>query len=143
MTMSIDRLTALTEAYGADRRRWPEAERAAAEAALAQETAAADRLLRDADAVDALLDASPRPTVSAALRDRVLASALSAGLTPKQARRVWDRLVIWFAAGWAAAACAGVVAGVNLTGHLTADAKAEAVLTQFQMAAVDDNEVFR
>lgn len=140
--MSIERLKSLTEAYGADRRRWPEAERAAAEAALAQDAVAADRLLREADAVDAVLDASPRPVVSTALRDRVLASALSAGLTPKQARRVWDRLVIWFAAGWAAAACAGVVAGVNLTGHLSADARTEAVLTQFQMAAVDDNEVF-
>lgn len=140
--MSIERLKSLTEAYGADGRRWPEAERAAAEAALAQDAVAADRLLREADAVDAVLDASPRPVVSTALRDRVLASALSAGLTPKQARRVWDRLVIWFAAGWAAAACAGVVAGVNLTGHLSADARTEAVLTQFQMAAVDDNEVF-
>lgn len=143
MTMSIDRLKTLTEAYGADRRRWPEAERAAAEAAVSRDAVAADRLLREADALDAALDASPRPVVSSALRDRVLASALSAGLTPKQARRVWDRLVVWFAAGWAAAACAGVVAGVNLTGHLTADAQAEAVMSQFQMAAVDDTEVFR
>lgn len=141
MTMSMDRLRALTEAYGADRRRWPEAERAAVEAAVAEDRSQAERLLREADAVDAVLDASPRPIVSSALRDRVLASALSAGLTPKQARRAWDRLVIWFAAGWAAAACAGVVAGVNLTGHLNADARADAVLTQFQMAAVDDNEV--
>jgi hypothetical protein len=143
MTMSIDRLKTLTEAYGADRRRWPEAERAAAEAVVSRDAVAADRLLREADALDAALDASPRPVVSSALRDRVLASALSAGLTPKQARRVWDRLVVWFAAGWAAAACAGVVAGVNLTGHLTADAQAEAVMSQFQMAAVDDTEVFR
>lgn len=141
--MSIDRLKILTEAYGADQRHWPEADREVAKGEIARDQAAARALLFDAAQTDAALDASPRPAVSNALRDRVLASALSAGLTPRQARKVWDRLVIWFAAGWAAAACAGVVAGVNLTGHLTADAQVDAVLSQAMLAPVDDTEVLR
>lgn len=139
--MSIERLKALTEAYGADQRHWPEADREAAQAEIARDEAEARALLFHAGQTDAALDASPRPAVSNALRDRVLASALSAGLTPRQARKVWDRLVVWFAAGWAAAACAGAVAGVNLTGHLTADDQTNAVLSQSMLAAVDDTEV--
>ena len=44
-------------------------------------------------------------------------------------------------AGWAAAACAGIVAGVMMTSHLTADAQAEAVLYQSSLMGVDDLEV--
>lgn len=138
--MTIERLKVLTEAYGADQRRWPQAEREAAQVIAAGDPAARG-LLFHADQTDAALDASPRPAVSTALRDRVLASAVAAGLTPRQARKVWDRLVVWFAAGWAAAACAGVVAGVNLTGHLTADDRTDAVLSQSMLGAVDDTEV--
>ena len=139
--MTTDRLKALTEAYGADQRRWPQAERDATRAIVARDGDAARVLLSDADRIDAALDASPRPVVSTALRDRVLASAIAAGLTPRQARRIWDRLVVWFAAGWAAAACAGVVAGVNLTSHLTADDQTDAVLSQSMSGVVDDTEV--
>ena len=139
--MTTDRLKALTEAYGADQRRWPQAERETARTFVARDGEAARALLSDADRIDAALDASPRPVVSTALRDRVLASAIAAGLTPKQARRIWDRLVVWFAAGWAAAACAGVVAGVNLTSHLTADDQTDAVITQSMSGVVDDTEV--
>ena len=95
MTMTIERLKALTEAYGADQRRWPEAEREAAKATIANEAAGVRALLFHADQTDAALDLSPRPMVSTALRDRVLASALAAGLSPKQAKKVWDRLVVW------------------------------------------------
>ncbi|CAN5204005.1 hypothetical protein BH10PSE2_BH10PSE2_25310 [soil metagenome] len=138
--MNADRLTQLAQAYGADRRRWPQAERAAVEALLRSDPQA-ERLLFDARQTDAALDASPRPMVSTALRDRVIASAMAAGLTPQKARRVWDRLVVWFGAGWAAAACAGVIAGANLTQHLNADARADAVLYQSSLAGVDDTEV--
>ena len=44
-------------------------------------------------------------------------------------------------AGWAAAACAGVVAGVGLTTHVTADERADAVLYQSTLVEVDDTEV--
>ena len=94
--------------------------------------------------LDRLLDASPRLAPSAALRDRVLASAIEAGLTPRgdgwlTRWRVGLRLTL--GAGWAAAACAGVVAGVGLTSHLTADARADAVLYQSALTGVDDTEV--
>ena len=141
MTMNADRLKILAETYGADRRRWPLAERAAADTLVARDPATAERLMFDARQTDAALDASPRPAASAALRDRVIASAMAAGLSPRKARVVWDRLVLWFGAGWAAAACAGVIAGANLTQHLTADDRADAVLYQAGLAGVDDTEV--
>ena len=139
--MNAERLNQLAEAYGADWRRWPEAECAAARALVAADPGVADRLLFEARQTDAVLDASPRPAVSVALRDRVLASALAAGLTPRRARRALGRLAWMFGAGWAAAACAGVVAGANLTLHLTADDQADAVLYQATLTGVDDTEV--
>jgi hypothetical protein len=137
--MDQARASELAAAYGADIRRWPEAEREAARAWLA--TPDADRLLFEARGLDAALDASRPPSPSAALRDRVIASALAAGLTPARARKAWDRLVLWAGAGWAAAACAGVVAAVGVTSHVTADAQADAVLYQASLASVDDTEV--
>ena len=122
--MTAERFLALVAAYGADRRRWPEGERAAA------------------DAIDALLHRAPTPQVSPALRDRVLAAAASAGGRAGKAGRVWiDRLALAFGAGWAVATCAGIAAGVMLTGHLTADAQADAVLYQASLLGVDDTEV--
>ena len=44
-------------------------------------------------------------------------------------------------AGWAGAACPGVVFGINLTGHLTADVQADAVLYQASLTSADDTEV--
>ena len=141
MTMNAERMRLLAEAYGADKRHWPQAERVAAEAFVATDPAQAERLLFDARQTDAALDASPRPMVSNALRDAVIASAMAAGLSPRKAKMVWDRLMLWAGAGWAVAACAGVIAGANLTLHMTADARADAVLYQAQMVAVDDTEV--
>lgn len=139
MSMDRDRLTVLIDAYGADLRRWPEGEREAARALLAADAEARERLAEAAD-LDAVLDAAPRPSVSIALRDRVLASAATAGLKPRR-RFHMGRLLWWSGAGWAAAACAGVAFGVGLTTHLTADAQADAVLYQASLAGVDDMEV--
>lgn len=140
--MTAERFLALVAAYGADRRRWPESERAAAEAFAAARTEISSPALAEADAVDALLHHSPTPQVSIALRDRVLAAAASAGGKAGRAGRVWiDRLSLAFGAGWAVATCAGVVAGVMLTTHLTADAQADAVLYQSSLLGVDDTEV--
>lgn len=136
--MTSERFLALVAAYGADARRWPEAERAAARAFAAAEPAVAGPALAEADAADALLQASPAIHPSMALRDRVIAAAA----TGRRAGKVWiDRLLLVFGAGWAAAACAGVAAGVMLTGHLTADVQAEAVLYQASLMGVDDMEV--
>lgn len=140
--MTAERFIALVSAYGADERRWPESERAAARAFMAAQPERARVALAEADAVDALLHAAPTPQVSMALRDRVIASAAEAGLKVRRQGRHWlDRLTLLFGAGWAAAACAGVAAGVIMTGHLTADAQADAVLYQSTLQGVDDSEV--
>ena len=140
--MTAERFLALTAAYGADRRRWPDGDRAAAEAFAAAQPDLARLALAEADMIDTLLHRSPTPQVSTALRDRVLAAATSAGSKAHRAGRLWiDRLSLAFGAGWAAAACAGVVAGVVMTGHLTADAQADAVLYQASLVALDDAEV--
>ena len=142
--MTAERFHDLVAAWGADPRRWPADERAAAEAFVAANAEAARAALDEADAIDALLRKSPSPAPSAALRERVIASAVRGGLRGRGrgGGRQWlDRLGLAFGAGWAAAACAGVAAGVMLTGHLTADARADAVLYQASLVGVDDTEV--
>lgn len=140
--MTAERFLALVEAWGADARRWPADERAAAEAFAAARPDLAGPILAGAEALDALLGASPVTTPSASLRDRVIASAAEAGLRARgQGRLWWNRLGLALGAGWAAAACAGVVAGVVLTGQLTAAAEADAVLYQASLLAFDDTEV--
>ena len=140
--MTAERFLALVAAYGADRQHWPEGERAAAEAFVETHAEVARPALDDADALDALLHRSPTPQVSMALRDRVLAAAVSAGDRAGRTGRVWiDRLSLAFGAGWAVATCAGIVAGVILTSHITADAQADAVLYQASLLGVDDTEV--
>lgn len=135
--MTPARFIALTEAYGADRRRWPEAERAMADTFAVQQPELARQALADADDLDALLFASRPLQPSAALRDRVIAAA-----TVRPAHRTWmNRLGLAMGAGWAAAACAGVVAGVIMTDQFTADAQADAVLYQSMLVGVDDTEV--
>ena len=99
--------------------------------------------LAEADAADALLHASRVAHPSTVLRDRVLASAADAGLkrARHEGRRWLDRLALALGAGWAAATCAGIVAGVMMTTWLTADAQAEAVLYQAFLPAEHDAEV--
>jgi hypothetical protein len=140
--MTAERFIALVAAWGADARRWPEAERAAARAFVAAAPEAARAAMAGADAIDALLQLSPAPHPSAALRDRVIASAASAGLKARREGRRWlDRLTLALGAGWLAAACAGVAAGVMMTAHLTAAAQADAVLYEASLLGMDDMEV--
>ena len=135
--MDRSRFLALAEAYGADLRRWPDGERAAAQAYQAAEPEAARAVLAQADVLDDLLFASRPPQPSVALRDRVIAAAAR---SPRRAS--WRaRLGLAMGAGWAAAACAGVVAGVVMTSHLTANAQADAILYQSTLSTVDDTEV--
>ena len=136
--MTYERFETLADAYGGDLRRWPEAEREAGRALLDSDPRAA-AVLREADGLDALLDAAPRPVASHALREAVIASAAGAGL---KARRRGPGPLAWLSgAGWAAAACAGVVFGITLTSHLTADVQADAVLYQASLTSADDTEV--
>lgn len=138
--MNAERLEQLIEAYGASPRRWPEAERAAAERLLAERPELRAGLAAAAD-LDHWLDTAPRPRPSTALHDRVLASAVQA----RGGRALvfgLSRPLAWLAgAGMAAAACAGAMSGVALTTHLTADARAEAVYAQASLGVIDDAEV--
>lgn len=74
MHMPIDRFAAILGAYGAETRRWPVAERAAAESLLAA-SAEARELHAEAAALDRLLTASVVPAPSAALRAAILQAA--------------------------------------------------------------------
>ena len=81
--MNADRMRDLAEAWGSDLRRWPDAEREAAGWFAGTRPDEAERALFSARQLDAALDAAPRPVVSAALRDRVIASAAAAGLAAR------------------------------------------------------------
>ena len=138
--MNAERLEQLIAAYGASPRRWPDAERAAAERLLA-ERPELRAVLQAAGDLDHWLDLSPSPRPSTALHDRVLASAVQA--RPGRALVFgFSRPLAWLTgAGMAAAACAGALSGVALTTHWTADARAEAVYAQASFGVIDDAEL--
>ena len=116
-TMSLERLRALLDAYGANPERWPPEEREAALALVEQSPQA--QHWRDASArVDALLDHAPGIEVSATLIDRILAAAPtpapSANRTPPPYRHTTRRVRAWqtLAAAVPLAAAAVVVVWV-------------------------------
>lgn len=145
--MNRERLQDLIDAYGSDPRCWPEGDRMAATAWMAEHADVTARLLSDAHALDAALDASPRPVVSHELRQRVIASA---AMSPRPGVLGWlsgfapapPSRSLWLSgAGCAAAVCAGVLVGQTLTGPITADLQADAVLDQAMLADVDETEL--
>lgn len=99
--MDRERFEQLLDAYGADPRRWPDSERAAAEAFAAQ-SAEAESALREAAALDAVLNQARAVPDTSALAARILAQA------PGAQRPMFDRRAML-----ALAACAvfGVVLG--------------------------------
>lgn len=125
MTEQMDRarFETLIAAYGATPNRWPEEERAAAEAfATADPHAAA--LLSEADRIDVLLFAHRVAAPSAALRARVIERA------PR--RRPWlGRARLW----WTALALALTGAGGALAGSA-----ATAALAPVQVQSQDNDE---
>ena len=122
--MDVDRFETLAQAYGGDPGRWPEAERAAAEAFRFASPAEAERVLAEAADLDFALDAWRVSAPSAALRGRVLAAAPS----PRPRRR---SLGLWLSgAGFAAAAAvAGVMVGVAASNAAVSDIRADALLS--------------
>lgn len=100
------RFAALAEAYGADLRRWPAAERATAEALAAGDPAASAVLGRERR-LDAWLDAYSIRAPSPALVGRVLAAAPQPAL-------LWSRARLW----WSGLGLAGVGLAGALTGAL-------------------------
>lgn len=120
--MNWERFERIVEAYGASPRRWPEAERAAAEAFAAHDTRAA-ALLKEEDAFDAMLDfARTEPRASDLLRARVLAKA------PKGVRQPFERgNTVRPALALAACAMFGVIIGVSGGALAPAAAQTESV----------------
>jgi hypothetical protein len=108
--MTIERFKGLVEAYGANPARWPEAERAVAEA-FANATPEAQRLLAEAAALDHVLAAAPTAPVTRELEMRVLDSFSS-----RKTRRAWlPDLMPWTqAAALAASLVLGMFAGSAL-----------------------------
>ncbi|MGA9912481.1 MAG: hypothetical protein WBR17_08085, partial [Paraburkholderia sp.] len=68
--MTPERFHQIVEAYGADARRWPQQERAAAQAWAALHRAEADAVLADAAGIDAWLAADKVDPPGAALQQR-------------------------------------------------------------------------
>jgi hypothetical protein len=148
--MSIARLQAILDAYGAAPRRWPAAERAAAEALLAASGEA--RALRDrAAALDRALEGPEAPQPSSALRAAILQAApMRTGAA--EAPSLWRWLLGVFTGELGGLRPAGAVLGVALllgvaaggavetgtTGTLTADAPEQA-LDFVQLALFDDS----
>jgi hypothetical protein len=111
---SHDRLRTLLEAYGADPRRWPTAERAGAEGLLAV-SAEARTLAREAQGLDALLDRAPLSR-DTAINPRALAASIvhtvELSQLPRTGRPWTEAFGSRFAFGWAnvaALAAAGVI----------------------------------
>ncbi|MFH0133020.1 hypothetical protein [Variovorax sp. EL159] len=109
--MTPERFEELADAWGAELRRWPDAERADAQALLERDASARTILARAAE-LDALLDASAVASPSAALIQAALAGAPAHG-----AKR--GRVGRWLGEWWGAGAWA---AGVGLVGTAAAGA---------------------
>lgn len=111
--MTPERFQTIVDAYGADPRRWPAAERAAAEAWAAAHRREADAMRAASTDIDAWLDRQTVAPPDPALQQRIVDSAPTPAPAtrprtrprPRAARRAW-----W----WSGAA----VAGVGLAGGL-------------------------
>ena len=135
--MNAERFETLVAAYGADSRRWPEAERAAALAWQEDNRALAERLLFDARMLDAALELAPAASESADLRARVLAGAPK----PRPERSAPRLPLRWLqGAGLLAAGVAGVIVGAAYAADVSADLNAEAALA-YALPAYDAEDL--
>lgn len=108
-TMTPERFARIVEAYGADPRRWPDGERAAARAYAQANPREAQQWLAAAAALDAGLAADVADPPSRALQRRIVAQAQ----TPSRARTAQARPARWWLSGaaLAGAGVAGLAAG--------------------------------
>jgi len=90
--MSEDRFAAILDAYGAEPRRWPAAERSAAERLLAT-SAEAQRLHAQAARLDRVLSAAVPPLPSPDLRAAILEVAPGRRRAPARQGSLWSRLI--------------------------------------------------
>jgi hypothetical protein len=141
-TMTLDRLRAIVDAYGADPARWPAAERAAGEALVAG-SPSARALVADAAPLDTALDTLPALRPTPAMRTAVLAAAPRppapsfAARLREGWRELFGELGGWQTAGGilAAALVLGIVSGRMLSEGMSADASPGLL----QLAYLDDS----
>ncbi|SEI65226.1 hypothetical protein [Paraburkholderia diazotrophica] len=110
--MTPERFRAIVDAYGADARHWPAAERADASAWADQHRSEADALLAEAARLDAWLASDSVEAPDAAFIERIMASAPAPARASARKRPRWLTLPGWRSrhAGlwWSGAAFAGV-----------------------------------
>lgn len=104
--MTPERFRRLTEIYGAQPWRWPVAEREAALGYMRDRPAEAEAVLSEASALDGVLSRYALPHPSAALREKIIASAPAALKFP-----CWPAGLRWQFAGLAGLGLAGALAG--------------------------------
>ena len=111
--MTPERFRHLTEAYGALPEHWPAAERAAAQAWLAEGDPDALAAFAEARALDVYLDIHAVAVHDGALVQRVLDSAPSSRRVARPPRPAWRRPRWWLSgAGIVGVGVAGIAAGV-------------------------------
>jgi hypothetical protein len=144
--MTLERFAALLESYGAEERRWPDAERAPAAALLAASPAA--RTLRDeARRLDELLDESVVDDPVPALRAAILATVPAPPAQPQRRVRAGHVRTRWWTALWAdmggwrpaGALAAALVLGLFSGGALLGSPADEFGADIAQLALFDNN----
>jgi len=108
--MNPARFRQLTDAYGGDLARWPAPEREAAQALASRGEPAVVRMLEDAAALDALLQAHRIRPPHAALASLIVARAPLPRPAPAAIPRRWR-----WGLGFAGLGAAGALAGVLVT----------------------------
>lgn len=157
MTTRMDetRFAEIVAAYGAQARRWPQAERTQALIFAREHALFAEPLLREAGALDAAFDLVDQgqdvAAQDAAAELRVLAKLIPMQAQAGQAQVVQPSNIVplrprrassqpWFWTGIGLAACvAGAVLGANLSLMSIADLRAQTVLAQVQIMDGDGN----
>ncbi len=147
-TVSAERFKAIVDAYGADPKRWPQAERAAALRFMTRNPLRAEVWLNEARDIDALLDVAVEPVTDAEIEvqslkvlDRVLSKPvvtpnLNVVSFPAPKPSALDRKralpLLWTGIGLAAC-IAGASVGVKFGLSSIADVRAQTVLDLAQV----------
>jgi anti-sigma factor RsiW len=136
--MDASRFEQLANAYGADFKRWPSAERDAAQAYAAANRTESERLLFDARMIDAALESVAAPQASYELRQKVIALAPQ----PRAQRRLRPSAWFWIpSAGIAAACAAGAILGVVAMDRVSATTSTDTVIAANADAGWTDNDL--